>query len=176
MISKGKVHGGKRQGAGRPTGTGKFGEKTVPVRVPASLLSDVRTFVESGGYSVPFFTSKVAAGMPTFADDHVNRISLASHFVKHPGDTFCVQVQGESMINAGIEPDDILVVDRKLEARDGKIIIAAVNGELTVKRLKRQSGKVFLMPENENYNPIEIAENEALHIWGVVTNVVKEAK
>ena len=176
MSSRQKIHGGKRQGAGRPRGTGKFGEETIPIRVPASLLSDVKAFVETGGYSVPFFTSKVAAGQPTWADDHVNRISLASHFVRHPGDTFCVQVQGESMIDAGIEPDDILVVDRKLEARDGKIIIAAVNGELTVKRLQRKSGKVMLMPENKKFNPIEIAEDESLHIWGVVTNVVKEAK
>ncbi len=169
------ARGGTRKGAGRPRGTGKYGEKTIPLRVPESLVSAVNELIENQGYEIPLFSSKVAAGLPDMADDHVDKtINLASYMIKNPDDTFCVQVQGESMINAGIDPDDILVVDRKLEARNGKIIVAAVNGELTVKRLRKDSEQLLLMPENDNYDPIIIDEDTDFHIWGVAINIVKE--
>ena len=168
------ARGGTRKGAGRPRGTGKYGEKTIPLRVPESLVDAVNELIENQGYEVPLFSSKVAAGVPDMADDHVDQtINLASYMVKNPEDIFCVRVQGESMINAGIDPDDILVVDRKLEARNGKIIVAAVNGELTVKRLRKDSEQLLLMPENDNYDPIIIGEDTDFHIWGVATNIIK---
>lgn len=166
--------GGQRRGAGRPKGTGKFGEKTIPLRVPESLLDAVNELLEGEGYEVPLYSSKVAAGAPDAADSHVDRmINLASLMVRNPKDTFCVQIQGESMINAGINPDDIVVVDRKLEPRNGKIVVAAVNGELTVKRLKMQNSHVMLMPANDRYEPIVIGDDTDFHIWGVATNVIK---
>ncbi len=76
------------------------------------------------------------------------------------------------MIKAGIHHDDILVVDRSLEPRHGKIVIAAVEGQLTVKRLNRGKGKTMLMPENDDYPPIVIDDDNDMTIWGVVTNVI----
>lgn len=169
--------GGARKGAGRPKGTGKFGEKTVPLRVPVSMVDDVTAFIEAKGYNVPLFSCKVAAGEPVWADDHIaDHMSLSPQMVRNPADTFCVQVDGESMLDAGIDPDDILVVDKSLPAEHGKIVVAAVNGELTVKRLHHKNGEVSLMPENKNYKPIEIAEENGFHIWGVVTNIIKRAE
>ena len=168
--------GGVRKGAGRPKGSGKFGERTVPVRVPASMVDDVTAFIEAKGYRVPLFSYKIAAGDPVWADDYIaNHISLSPQMIRNSEDTFCVQVDGESMLNAGMDPDDILVVDKSLPAENGKIVIASVNGELTVKRLWQKSGKVTLMPENEAYQPIAISEGTSFHIWGVVTNIIKEA-
>ena len=168
--------GGARKGAGRPRGTGKFGERTIPIRVPASMVGGVTRFIEAKGYSVPLFSYKVAAGNPVWADDYIaEHISLSPQMMRSPEDTFCVQVDGESMLNAGIDPDDILVVDKNLPAEHGKIVIAAVNGELTVKRLWTEGRKVTLMPENEAYQPIVIGEEADFHIWGVVTNIIKKA-
>ena len=170
------ARGGARKGAGRPKGTGKFGEKTVPVRVPISLLEEVQSFIELRGYSVPLFSCKVAAGSPVWGDDHVDRhITLAPDLLRKRDDTFCVQVDGESMLDAGINPDDILVVDKSLPAESGKIIVAAVDGELTVKRLRQTNEEVTLRPENKAYEPIKITERTGFHIWGVVTNIIKQA-
>ncbi|MBX9726329.1 MAG: hypothetical protein K2X09_03595, partial [Rickettsiales bacterium] len=85
------IHGGKRQGAGRPKGTGRFGEITERVRVPASLVGDVIRFVESKAFKLPLYSATVAAGMPAFADDHVEaRMDLNAHLVRKPEDTFLV--------------------------------------------------------------------------------------
>ncbi len=86
--------------------------------------------------------------------------------------TFFVRVTGDSMVGAGIHSGDILIVDRALEADNKKVIIAVVNGELTVKRLIRRRGKIYLMPENDKYQPIEIKEETDLEVWGVVTTVI----
>lgn len=168
-------HGGKRAGAGRPKGTGKYGEKTLPLRIPESLVEGVKHFVESQGYSLPLYGSAVSAGLPSCADEHVQEsIDLNSHLIRHPSSTFCVKVQGDSMINAAIHEGDLLIVDRSLEARNGKIVIAAVDGHLTVKRLEKTKGKTYLMPENDNYPPIELLENQNVVILGVVTSVLHE--
>jgi DNA polymerase V len=76
------------------------------------------------------------------------------------------------MIDAGIHPGDLLVVDRALEPTSGRVVIAVVNGELTVKRLQRQRGKLYLVPENPDYQPLEISEAMAFEVWGVVTTVI----
>lgn len=160
-------------GAGRPKGTGKFGEPTVPVRVPVSLVEDVNLLVELKGRSLPLYSSTVRAGMPTVADDHIeDRIDLHDYVVRHPQATFFVRVQGDSMINAGIHEGDILVVDRSLEAREGSIVIAVLDGELTVKRLKRKGNVVQLVPENDRYPVITVGPEQEFRIWGVVTTVV----
>ena len=134
--------GGARSGAGRPKGKGKFGEKTTPIRIPESMVDEVLQFVNYKGYALPLYASKVQAGFPSPADDFMEgRLDLNQHLVKHPTATFFVRVSGDSMIEAGIHPDDILVVDRSLEPRHGKIVIAALDGELTVKRLHKTSSK-----------------------------------
>ena len=137
------------------------------------MISQVIEFVESRGYEVPMYTSRVAAGFPTPADDHVSeRMDLNKYLIRHPSSTFLVRASGDSMINAGIHSGDVLVVDRSLPIADGKIVIAAVDGELTVKRLWKRGGTTRLMPENPKYEPIDLDEESELHMWGVVTNVI----
>jgi DNA polymerase V len=165
--------GGARPGAGRPKGQGKFKEATKPMRIPESMADDVLTFVTSKGYKLPFYACHVQAGFPSPADDYIEKkLDLNQHLIKHPSATFFVKASGESMINAGIHPGDILVVDRSLEAKHGKIVIAAIDGELTVKRLQRSEKGTFLFPENDAFKPIELTETNNVVIWGVVTNVL----
>lgn len=123
--------------------------------------------------SIPLYMTSIEAGFPSPTDDYIEgSLDLNQHLVKHPAATFFVRVSGESMVNAGISPGDILIVDRSLEAADKKIVIAVVNGDLTVKRLRIRSGKPFLEPENDQYKPIEIKPDMVFEIWGVVTNVI----
>ena len=167
-------HGGRRANAGRPKGSGAYGEATKPLRVPVSRIEHVKEFLED--YKIPLYASTVQAGFPSPADDYIERhLDLNMHLIKHPAATFFVIASGDSMTGAGIASGDMLVVDRSLEATHGAIVIAAINGELTVKRLSRSAGRVQLLPENTQYQPIEITEEEDLVIWGVVTYVIHPA-
>lgn len=122
---------------------------------------------------LPLFQSVVPAGFPSPADDYLDKkLDLNEYLVKHPAATFFVRVSGDSMIDAGIHNGDILIVDRSLPALDGRIIIAILDGELTVKRLRKKGHQVTLVPENELYEPIEINEFNDFEVWGVVTNVI----
>ena len=169
------IHGGKRPGAGRPKGTGRFGEITERVRVPASLVGDVIRFVESKAFKLPLFSCTVAAGMPAFADDHIeSRMDLNQHLVNKPEETFLVRAAGDSMIDANIRDGDLLVVDRSAQPKHGKIVIAAVDGALTVKFLIIKQGRTYLMPANPEYAPIPVNPETGVTIWGVVTSSVRE--
>lgn len=122
---------------------------------------------------LPFYQNAVTAGFPSPAEDEIaEKLDLNELLIKHPTATFFLRVSGFSMTKAGIHHDDILVVDRSVEPVHGKIVIAAVNGELTVKRLHREGQKLQLVAENDAYAPIEITEDIELHIWGVVTSVI----
>jgi len=122
---------------------------------------------------LPLYSCKISAGFPSPADDHIEgKLDLNTHLIKHPSATFFVKATGDSMIGAGIHEGDILVVDRSLEPRNGKIIIAAVDGSLTVKRLVKKGKNAMLSPENSKYKPIKLTENNDIIIWGVVTNVI----
>ena len=167
--------GGLRPGAGRPKGQGKYKESTKPIRIPESLIKEVMNFVESRGFLLPFYESTVQAGFPSPADDYMeNKLDLNEHLIKHPSATFFVRAAGDSMINAGIHPGDILIVDRSIEAKHGKIVIVAIDGQLTVKRLYKSSKETYLEPENEDFEPIKFEEDNEVIIWGVVTNVLHE--
>ena len=123
--------------------------------------------------SLPLFTGKVAAGFPSPADDYVEKnLDLNELLVQKPAATFFVRAQGESMLGAGIHSNDILVVDRSLEVVPGKVVICAINGELTVKRLERVNEQWQLKAENPAYADIVIHDELELVIWGVVTNVI----
>ncbi|WP_419421183.1 LexA family protein [Legionella sp. D16C41] len=122
------------------------------------------------------YSSKVAAGFPSPADDYLeSTLDLNEYLIKHPAATFMVRAQGDSMQGAGIYNGDLLIVDRSIEAADGKIVIAALNGELTVKRLSCRNSRVRLVPANPNYSPIDITEEVDLVIWGVVTHIIHQA-
>lgn len=167
-------HGGKRKGAGRPKGQGKYGEPTKAVRLPISMIQSVMKYIDNKSYQrIPLYSSKVAAGFPSPADDHVeSHLDLNEHLVKHPAATFFVKVTGDSMVDANIHENDILIVDRSLTPMNGRIVVAAVDGQLTVKRLHMKDNKLTLLPANSEFTPIEVDENNEVYIWGVVTNVI----
>lgn len=117
--------------------------------------------------------STISAGFPSPADDFIDTsLDLNEHLVKHPAATFFVRVSGDSMKEAGIQDADILIVDRSLAPSNGNIIIVVLNGELTVKRLKKKDNRILLLSENGEHRPIEIGEDEDFKIWGVVTSVI----
>lgn len=121
------------------------------------------------------YSSQPAAGFPAPGDDEVEAtLHIHDLLVKHPATTFFVRVRGDSMEGAGIFSGDILVIDRSLEVRDGAIVVAALNGEMVVKRLRRSGSTEQLISENEAYDPITVGEEESCVIWGVVTGSVRQ--
>ena len=117
----------------------------------------------------------ISAGFPSPADDFKEiRISLDKELVKNPEATFYARVSGESMIEAGLDDGDLLVIDRSQDPKNGKIAICLVDGEFTVKRIKKEKNKFYLIPENKKYKPIELNEDNELIIWGLVTHVIKK--
>lgn len=122
---------------------------------------------------VPLFTARVSAGFPSPADDFIDKsLDLNEFLIAHPSATFFVRVEGTSMIDAHMQPGDILIVDRSVEPASGNIVIAVVEGEFTVKRFQRRGTKMYLLPENTEFPPIELDENMSVEIWGVVTYVI----
>jgi len=195
MVKEPKKHGGTRIGAGRKKGSSVYGEATKAVRIPESLLATVNELLDhkkkllatknidhpaiyfpdldSPVPSIPFYSASVAAGFPSPADDYVEkRLDLNELLIKKPSSTFFVRAEGESMLGAGIHPGDVLVVDRSVHAGVGKIVVCALDGELTVKRLRSKEGKLVLAPENPDYSDIPIREEVEMVIWGVVTSVI----
>ena len=121
----------------------------------------------------PLFGSSVPAGFPSPADDYIERsLDLNEHLIRHPAATFFMRASGDSMIGERIHSGDLLVVDRAKEAADGSIVIAVLDGELTVKRLHRQKGRITLESANPKYPALVVSEETDFSIWGVVTHVV----
>lgn len=187
MSKSSRQWGGPRRNSGRKAGSTKYGEPTVVRRLPASWAAaldtalDRRRLVKSPEIegidpagagkklALPLAGGRVAAGFPSAAEDFVEgRLDLNELLVKRPAATFYVKVAGESMRDAGIFPGDILVVDRGENPRHGQVVVAVINGELTVKRLYRKSGIIRLDAENPAFPNIKIAGETELSIWGVV--------
>lgn len=123
----------------------------------------------------PLFSDRVSCGFPSPAQDYVEqRIDLNELMIQHPSATYFVKSSGDSMIDAGISEGDLLVVDSARKAEHGSIVIAAVDGEFTVKRLQLHP-VIMLKPENRAYTPITIGSEDNLEIFGVVTYIVKAA-
>lgn len=188
------ARGGKRLNAGRKAGSGKYGEPTLVVRVPESqkttivsylshyqerknilASSNVDSFVPSAldpvSLALPLFTSKVRAGFPSPADDHVEkRLDVSEYLVQQADATFFVTITGDSMRDAGLLSGDKAVVDRSKQASVGDIVMAVIDGEFTIKTLgKTKAGAPRLIPANTDYPIINITEEMSFEIWGVVT-------
>lgn len=122
---------------------------------------------------IPIFLNTIKAGFPSPADDFAeNYLDLNEYLISHPVSTFFVRVSGDSMINAGIQQGNILIVDRSLQHSNNSIVIAVVDSEFTVKRFKLINGQSYLYPENPNYKPIKLKDQD--EIWGVVTCVINK--
>ena len=117
----------------------------------------------------------ISAGFPSPADDFKEiRISLDKELVKNQESTFYARVSGESMTEAGLDDGDLIVIDRSLNPENGKIAVCFIDGEFTVKRIKKEKDKFYLMPENKKYKPIKLEEDNELIIWGIVEYVIKK--
>jgi DNA polymerase V len=122
---------------------------------------------------LPLGAGKATAGFPSPATDHIEqRLDLSEYLVLHPEATFFLRVKGDSMTGAGIHHGDLLIVDRSLSPASGRVVVATLNGELTVKRLHRSRGKLTLKAENPAYPDIAVSDEHEFQIWGVVAHVV----
>lgn len=122
---------------------------------------------------IPLFDQTIQAGFPSPADDVQERpIDLNEYLIKNQAATFLVRVSGESMIGAGIFPDDVLVVDKSLTPKSGDVIVAVHDGEFTVKRFVKTSRGAILQPENKAFEPIVITQDSDFQVWGTVTCVL----
>ncbi len=184
--------GGQRVGAGRKCAA----EPTVTVRVPASRKESIVKLVQQMKaepsmrcpswlafqslveqpipQTIPVMSHSVRAGFPSPADDYVEkRIDLNEELIQHREATFFLRVRGHSMIDAGIDDGDELIVDRALTPEHHRIVVAAVDGELTVKRFYQRNGVVKLLAENPQFPDIKFKSGQEMMIWGVVTKVIK---
>lgn len=122
---------------------------------------------------IPLFASSIQAGFPSPAEDYVAaRLDLNELLIRHAEATYFLRVKGDSMVGAGIHPGDLLVVDRALTPQDGSVVVAEVDGDLTVKRLRFFQGRPELHPENPTYPVLYFKEGQELRIWGIVTSTV----
>jgi DNA polymerase V len=134
-----------------------------------SILIPKHTAIE-----LPLYETHVPAGFPSPAEEYLgDTMDLNEYLIKNPVASFFAKVEGESMIDAGIFAGDLVVVDRSLTAKDGDIVIAAVNNEFTIKRLSTKKG-IRLLPANEAYQPIVMSGENELVIWGVVTSLIRK--
>lgn len=124
-----------------------------------------------------YIDNTVKAGFPSPAADYMEEeIDFNQYLKPRPNATFVIRVKGDSMIDAHILNDSLLIVDRSLKPANGSIIIAIVDNEFTVKRLIKNSSGIQLMPENKKYKPIPITEDTDFRVWGVVTQIITDAK
>ncbi len=122
----------------------------------------------------PLCGGAVAAGFPSPAEDYIDSLlDLNKHLIQHPAATYFIRVTGDSMVGAGIGAGDLLVVDRAVQAGDKDVVVANIDGELTVKRIRLCGGKVLLVPENESYRAQEVSEGMEFSVWGVVRHVIR---
>lgn len=136
-------------------------------------IKEIFTYQERKKIILPLYLASVSAGFPSPADDYIDKsLDLNELLIRHPAATFFVRVEGSSMIGAGIHSGDILIVDRSLNASNERVVIAILNGELTVKRIRKKNDKVYLIPENISFKEIEVTEEMNFEIWGVVTYVI----
>jgi DNA polymerase V len=128
-----------------------------------------------GGLSLEEASAPVAAGFPSPADDFLEKsLDINEYLIRNPASTFLVRASGDSMKGAGIYDGDMLLVDRSIEATDGKVVIALVHGEFAVKTLKYRNGRAYLVPANSAYKVIEVTPEMDCEIWGVVTSVIRK--
>ncbi|MDO7171078.1 LexA family protein [Mariniflexile sp. AS56] len=130
---------------------------------------------ESNSLGALFFETGISAGFPAPSEEvKEERLSLDRELVRNKDATFYARVSGQSMIGAGLDDNDLLVIDRSLQPENNKIAVCFLDGEFTVKRLKVDKDEVWLKPENPNYPIIKITSENNFIIWGIVTNVIKK--
>ncbi len=123
---------------------------------------------------LPYADYGIQAGFPSPAQDYITEyIDLNRELIRHPASTFYGKVVGESMIEEGIEPGDLLVIDRSLEPADGDLAVCCLDGDFTLKRIRLERNRVWLIPSNEEFDPILVTPDDRFEVWGVVTHTIK---
>ncbi len=192
--------GGRRQGSGRKQGSGIYGEPTKAIRVPVSIKDNLLSFLEAYKakkqkreaealelelpafnplrLELPLYGSKVRAGFPSPADDHMEkRLDVSEFLIDQLDATFFATIAGDSMRDAGLLSGDKVVIDRSKQAAIGDIVLAVIDGEFTIKTLgKNKKGMPRLIPANPDFPIIEITEEMQFEIWGVVTGSFRRFK
>ena len=126
--------------------------------------------------SVPVLGDAVPAGFPSPAEDYLDMdLNLHDYLVRNPAATFCVRVSGDSMVSADIKSGDVMVIDRALDPTNNSIVLAVLNGEFTVKRIKKRANELYLIADNEQYQPMKITKDVDFQVWGVVTFIIHKA-
>ena len=146
----------------------------LPIKSDGSI-SEIWVADDSQSIELPYYDTKVQAGFPSPAEDHLEqRLDLNTLVIDNPSATFFVRVAGESMRGIGITDGDILVVDRSIENWENRIVVAVIDSEFTIKRFTKRNGKVVLEAENPDYPPIKITEEMDFSVWGVVCWTLKK--
>lgn len=136
-------------------------------------ITEVFGFTKGKKKTFPLVNAKISAGFPSPADDYIDKkLDLNEYLIKHLSATFFVKVSGDSMIDAGIHSGDILIVDKSLEPYNGKVVIAVIQGEFTVKRIRKKKEEFYLVPENPAFKTIKVSQEDNCETWGVVTHVI----
>ena len=150
--------------------------KSIPKKLKTDgSISAIYGLEESSSLELPLFSARVAAGFPSPAEDHLeSRLDLNQHLIRNPSSTFFVRAAGESMMEAGIYDQDLLIVDRSIEKRNRRVVIATLNGEFTVKRLVQDEEGILLVAENPDFDSIPIRVDSDFSVWGVVTYVIHQ--
>lgn len=144
------------------------------LKLHTSSVLDIYSSLTETELELPIVTEGISAGFPSPALDFVDlSIDLNKHLIKHPSATFYGRVKGHSLKNAGIDDGDLLVIDRSLEPINDKIAICFIEGEFTAKRIKLSNNELWLMPENDAYQPIKVELEDDFLVWGIVTHVIK---
>lgn len=144
------------------------------LKLHTGAVIDIYSALTETELEIPMIPGGISAGFPSPALDFIDlTIDLNKHLIKHPSATFYGRVKGESMKDAGIFDNDLLIIDKSLEPVNGKIAVCYIDGEFTLKRIKLENKEVWLMPANTEYKPIKIEEYNNLIIWGIVTHVIK---
>jgi len=137
------------------------------------MIASIERCLFSTRTKIPFYATAVPAGFPSPADDYLDqRLDLNELVIRHPAATFFVKVEGTSMVGAGIHPGDTLVVDRAVQPVGERVVVAVVDGEFTVKRIRKKGDRLFLLSENPGHPPFEVSPQADFEVWGVVTYVV----
>lgn len=140
---------------------------------PTNLIELFPAAVETN-LEIPFFQEGISAGFPSPALDFEDlKIDLNKHLIRNPSATFFGKVKGQSLKNAGIEDGDLMVIDRSAQPLNNKIAVVFLDGEFTAKRIQKRGNEIWLVPENEAYQPIKLDPDNQFLVWGIVTYVIK---
>lgn len=141
------------------------------------MSKEIKIFAPDTGESlyVAIAESPVKAGFPSPAEDHTDiKLDLNKELIKNPSSTFFARVSGESMVDDGVDDGDLLIIDKSAEPFDGTLAVCYLDGEFTLKRVKKEKDHILLVPANSSFQPIKVSKEDDFMIWGIVRYLIKK--